>query len=141
VVLAESRKGITDGANDAARQIGASVDEIEHTPVHRVHHQSIDGEIATEHVLARIDFEPHLLRMAAVEILMIAAEGGDFHLFEVVANEHDAEMRAYPAGARKEIHDAVGTRVGRDIKVLRLYAEHEVAHTAANQVSLMSGCA
>ena len=70
---------------------------------------------------------------------MVAAEGGDLDLRELVAHQHDAEVRAHAAGPREQVHDAVGAGVGGDVVVLRLAPEQQVAHTSADQPGLVAG--
>ena len=79
--------------------------------------------------------------MPAVQVIVIAAEGGHLHLVEHVAHQHHSEVRAHPARAREEIHDAVRPRVRRDVEVLGLDAQQQVAHTPAYQVRLVSHAA
>ena len=79
--------------------------------------------------------------MTAVLVFVVAAVGGYFHLFEDVAHQYHAEVGAHPAGAREEIHDAVRSRVRRNVEVLRFDAQQQVAHTPAYQVRLVSHAA
>jgi hypothetical protein len=104
-----------------------------------VHHQAVDGEVAAQHVFARLRFEVDRAGPAAVAVLVIAAEGRDFHLRFTVADEHDAEMRAYLSGIRKQAHDTIGRRIGRDVEVLGCDAEQQVAHASADQPCLVPG--
>ena len=120
MVFAKARVGIADGADHAALQVAAPVDEVQHVARVRIHHQAVDGEIAAQHVLARIGLEANLFGMAAVDVIVIAAKGGHFHLVEHVAHQHHSEVRAHPAGVGEEVHDAVGPRIGGDVEVFGL---------------------
>jgi hypothetical protein len=123
MILAESRVRVADRADHAARQVGAPIHEIEHGAGVGVQHQPVDGEIAAQHVLARIGFKADELRMPAVLVIVIAAEGGHLHLVEDVAHQHHSEVRPNPAGAREQIHDAVGTGVCRNVEILGLHSQ------------------
>ena len=76
--------------------------------------------------------------MPAVQVIVIAAEGGHLHLVEHVAHQHHAEVRAHPPRAREQIHDAVRPRVRRDVEILGLHPQQQVAHTPAYQERLVS---
>ena len=138
MIFAEARVRVADGADDAARQIAAPSTKSSTLAGVRVHHQAVDGEIAAQHVFAGIVLEAHVFGMPAVQVIVIAAEGGDLHLVEDVAHQHHAEVRAHAAGAREEIHDAVGAGIGGDVEVLGLDAEEQVADAAADQVCLVA---
>ena len=141
MVLAESRVRVADRPDDAARQIAASIHEIQHASSVRVHHQSVDGEVAAQHVLAGVGLEADVLGMPAVQVIVIAAEGGHLHLVEHVAHQDYSEMRPHPPRAREEIHDAVRPRVRRDIEVFGFHSQQQVAHTPAYQERLVSHAA
>ena len=72
--------GIADGPHHAALQVGAALHVIQNLAVLRIEHQAVDGEIAAQHVGARVGFEMHGAGAAAIGVLAVAAEGRDFHL-------------------------------------------------------------
>ena len=117
VVLAEPRVGVADGADHAALQILASFDEVQNLATVRVHHEAVDGEIAALNVLARIALEMDQRGTAAVGVVVVAAERGDLHLGEDIAHQDYPEVGTDSAGAREQIHDAVGPCVGGDVEV------------------------
>ena len=77
----------------------------------------------------------------SIFVLLVAAEGGHFHLRENIAHQHHPEMRSHAAGVGEKVHDAVGPRVGGDVEILRLHSQQQVAHAATHQVSLVAGAA
>ena len=79
--------------------------------------------------------------MAAVQVIVIAAKRGDFHLVENIAHQHHAEMRADAPGARKQVHDAVGPGVGGYVEIFRFHAQQQVAHTTTHQIRLVARAA
>ncbi len=103
--------------------------------------QAVDGEVAAQDVLARIGFEAHRGRAAAIGVVAIAAEGGDLHAGAVAAHQHHAEMRAHAPGAREQLQQALGRRVGGHVEILGLGAQQQIAHTTAHQPSLVAGLA
>ena len=57
MVLAEARVGIADGAHQRGSEIGAASNVIQHCAGLGIHQQAVDGEIAAQHVLARVALE------------------------------------------------------------------------------------
>ena len=67
------------------------------------------------------------------------AEGRD--LDDLVAEAHVREMEAAAdqAAVAEQLLHLVGMRVGRDVEILRVQAEQQVAHGAADQEGLVAG--
>jgi hypothetical protein len=65
-----------------------------------------------------------------------AAEGGDLQRFGTDHHMHDLEAAADDAGAAEGVADLLRRRVGGDIEILRLLADQQVAHGAADHVGL-----
>jgi hypothetical protein len=82
--------------------------------------------------------EMHAGGAPAIGVLVVAAEGGHFHLRESIAHQHHAEVRAHAAGVGKQAHDAVGARIGRNVEILGFRAQQQVAYAAAHQVRLVA---
>ena len=122
VVFAEPGFRIADGADHAAFQVGAPADEVQHLARIRVEQQSVDGEVAALRVLGGVGFKVHRVGTAPVAILLVAAESGDLDLGEHVTYQDYAEVRPHAAGLRKQIHDAVGPGIGRDVVIFRRHA-------------------
>ena len=104
MVLFETLRGIANGADHAVLQILQAAYVVHHVPggiVHmrRIEQQSIDGEVAPQHILLRVAFERHAFRMPPILVRMIAAEGCDF---DAVYQDH-AELRAHQLRLRKKL--------------------------------------
>ena len=109
---------IADGANDARLQIGEATDIIDHLDTRNpgmasagIQQQSVDGEIAAQHILLRVRFKHYSSGMPAVGVGMIAAKRGDLHAI----HQHHAELRAHelrPAGiaASRSVRTGIGCR-------------------------------
>ena len=63
-----------------APQIVAAAGKVQNFARVRIEHQGVDGEVAAQSVLARIGFKLHRVRVAAIGVRTIAAEGGHLHL-------------------------------------------------------------
>ncbi|OIQ74112.1 hypothetical protein GALL_442470 [mine drainage metagenome] len=67
---------------------------------------------------------------------MQGAIGGDFDDVAAEHDVHDAEAPADDEGASKQWLDLLGRGVGRDVEVLGLVAQQQVAHRAADDEGL-----
>ncbi len=139
-VLAEAHQRIADDAHAALAQIGHAVVPVEHRLGGRVVVQRVHREVAPRGVLlARAvdvvaqDAPGLLVHLAGRR----GAEGG--HLDHLVLEHRVHELEAPPDEPRAAhvLVDVLGEGVGRDVEVLRLHAEHEVAHRAADHVGLV----
>src|SRR5439155_3744406 len=80
VVLAKARLGIADGADQTGFEIRSAANIVKNIAALGIEQEGVDGEIATEDVLAGIGLELHRIWTPAIGVSMIAAEGGDFYL-------------------------------------------------------------
>ena len=138
MIFLEARVGVADGADHAPLQIGAPAHVVEHFPRRRLHHEPVDGEIAAQYVPARVALEMHAGGAPAVGVIVVAAKRGHLHLRAGVAHQHHAEVRAHLSRFGEQVHDALGARVGRDVEILGLGPQQQVAHRAAHQVCLVA---
>jgi hypothetical protein len=76
--------------------------------------------------------------VAAVEIGVIAAEGGDFHLDTFLDYQDDPEVGANLTSSREQFPQLGRSSVRGDVKVLRWMVKKEVPDAAADQVGLVS---
>ena len=76
-IFRETQLRPPDGSNDPCIEVLASTDEIQHFILDGIEQQSVDGEVAALNIFLRTFAEAHLVRMAAVAVADIAAEGGD----------------------------------------------------------------
>src|SRR5579864_495956 len=71
--------GLADSANDALLQVFASAHVVKDFAGIGIEQQAVDGEVAALHVHARIFGELDFVRMAAVRVSTVTAEGGNFN--------------------------------------------------------------
>src|ERR1041385_8907353 len=92
LVFCKALMGLADGANDAAIQVFAPTHIVQHLAGIGIEEKAVDGEIAALHVHARVFRELHFVRMAAVRISTVTAEGWHFNgvivapAFSLIAN-------------------------------------------------------
>ncbi len=79
LVLRESLMGLADRADDALLQVFAPAHVVEHFAGVGIEQKAVDGEVAALHVHAGVFGELDFIRMAAVRISAVTAEGRDFN--------------------------------------------------------------
>ena len=77
--------------------------------------------------------------MPAVGVGSIAAKGGDLGRDLPGADQDDAEVCTHGKGLLEQGQHLIWRRAGGDVEVLGRAAQHQVAHAAANEISLMAG--
>ena len=75
---------------------------------------------------------------AAIFVLTILAERGDFDVCTILVHQNYAEMRAYATGFREKPEQAIGRRICGHIVIFGIAMEKEVAHAAADEPGLMA---
>ena len=150
LVLGEAQGGVADGADDAASEVFAAVDEVERggCGVARcfifdgIEEHSVDGEVAAEYIFARVGGVTHCIGTAAVGVGAVGAEGGDLggdlDVVDLIADEDNAEVRADGEGLGEEGDDLIGRGGGGDVEVLGREAQQQVAHASAGEEGLMA---
>ena len=128
-----------------ASQVLAAADVVAHAEIGDVVVQRVDREVAAHRVFLdrAVDVVAH---DAAVDEMAIAAAvvagAAERRDLDDLAAEHDvreAEAPAdQPAVAEQAAH-LLGRRVGRDVEILRVSAEQQVAHGAADQEGRIAG--
>src|SRR5438105_1033408 len=73
-------------------------------------------------------------RPPSVDIGVVATKGGDFELESVLEHDDDAELRAYRVGAREDLLDCLGPRIGCDIDVFGGLAADQITHATAREI-------
>src|SRR5258708_2681863 len=136
-VFGETAGWVADGADDSCGKISAAADEVEDFAGVVAHQQAVDSEIAALDIFfggLRIN---NLIGMAAVGIADIGAEGGDFHLEGVVADEDDTELRADIEAVWEKLQNLLRSGVCGDVEIGGIATEKNVAHAAADEESLV----
>jgi hypothetical protein len=134
MVFGEAAFRIADGSDDARIEVSAAIREVENILRFGIEKETVDREVAAESILARVGFEADSIGAAAIGVGRIAPEGGDLDRTVILHNEHDTEVSANFASARKDVPELIGYGIGGNIVVLRNAAKQEVANTAADQV-------
>ena len=94
-VFREAAPRFTDGANDPGFQVGLPADKVENLAVVVTHQQAVDGEVAALHVFLRRLRINHAVRVAAIAVTHIRAEGRHFYFPAIPRNQGDTELRAH----------------------------------------------
>jgi hypothetical protein len=103
MVFRETAFRVSDGADNAGGKVGAAADEVENIPGHRIEKQSINSEIAAEHVLFRVGLEAYRGGASPVGVVRIAAECGHFGMRpRIASHKDDPKVGANLAGIWKE---------------------------------------
>jgi hypothetical protein len=146
MVLAEARFGIANGAEGFGLDVGLAADEVVELAGaiigQGVEKEAIAGEVAALGVLLG-GGEVDGVRVAAVGVGAISAEGGDFDLeacaVVFVDEEDDAEGGANLLAAGEEVENLVRCGGGGDVVVFGGAAHELVADAAAGEVGGVAG--
>ena len=141
---------VTDQPQQAVAHVMHTVGVIENALADRVVVQGVDGEVAAlrvffqgaVHVVTQDAATGIVRRTVAVALIVFrvrGAEGGDFD--DLTAEMHVDQLEAATNDARvAELGtDLFGSGTGGDVEVFRRDAQHQVADTATDQVSLVAG--
>ena len=71
--------------------------------------------------------------------LAAASEGRDLDVLRAEENVHQAEAASDQPGVAKQLAHLMGMRRSADVEVLGPFAQHQVAHRAADQVGDEAG--
>jgi hypothetical protein len=116
---------------------------VEHRLRGRIVVHGVDGEVAPLGVLV-LRTEIIVAQDAAMLVLRrvvaaVAAEGRHFQQLLAEHHVHDLEAAADDEGAAEQLFDFFRRRIGGDVEVLRLHAQQQVAHGAADDEGLEAG--
>src|SRR5262249_51475750 len=78
---------------------------------------------------------------AAVGVDIVAAKSRDLDLRGLLANQHDAKVRANLLAAFEQLGHYVRTRVGGDVEVLRRPAQQQIADASAHEPGFVTRAA
>ena len=133
MILLEAVVRVSDRADNSGAQIAHPADQIDQAVGDRIVKHPADSEVAADRVfLDRA--EAHRRGTASVDVFRVGAKGRDFESVAVDHHDDHAELRADGDRVVEQFLHDLGTRVGGDIVILRLDAEHAVAHTSAGEV-------
>src|SRR5579864_588446 len=147
LVFRESLMGLADGADDALLQVFASAHVVKDFARIGIKQQAVDGEVAALHVHTRVFGELDFVRMAAVRVSTVTAEGGDLDgvvgalAFCVVAahgDKHHAELSAHGKSLRKDADDFLRRGGSGNVIVGGFAIEKQITDTAADEIGGVS---
>ena len=139
-ILAEAHQRIADDAHAALAEIGHAAVPVEDRLGGRVVVQGVHREVAARGVLlARaVDVVAQNAPRFLVHLAgRRGAEGGHLDHLVLEHRVHELEATADETGPAHVLVDILGKGVGGDVEVLRLHAEHQVAHRAPDDVGLV----
>jgi len=141
-VLVKPSEGIPDRTDQALLQVGLSADKVQHLIGKWIEEQSVDREITTLRVLARVA-EPYGVGMAAVGIFVVVAECSDFHLPDSAWAEQGNHAKCGADRQRPSVAEqaANGFRrsVGRHVVIFGNGAPQLIADAPARPVRQIAG--
>lgn len=134
-IFVEAVQGVADGADGVLFQVGLPSDEIEDGLVEGVEEHAVDGEVTSPSIFFG-GAESNRIGVSAVEILPIAAEGGDFDLsvsFGGSGDRNDAEGGPNGNGSSfaEGANDIIRESISGDVVVFGFFAEELVADAAS----------
>ncbi len=158
-VFLEARHRVADHPQHARLEIRDTGAEIQHAVGVGIVVQAVDAEVAPQRVFLDVAedvvaqqharfgvrgtaFEGLLVLAVGLEIrAVMTAEGRHLDHLASRAHVHDLEAPSDDPRAAEDVADLLGRGVGRDVEVLGLVAEQQVAHAAADEVCLEAGLA
>ena len=116
-VLGEARERVADGAHDAGREIALPPNGSMSAPVDRIDRDGVDREVAPREVRRDVVDERDRVGAPPVGVRRLAAQRR--HLVGLPVTTHGDRAVLDPGrdDARKDAHDLVRERVGRDVPV------------------------
>ncbi len=137
-IFPETAIRLADGANDFRFEVGLSANVVEHFAAVVAHQQTVDGKVAPLHVLLRRFRINHAVRVAAIAIAHVRAEGRNLNFHSIAGNQDHTELCADGNALRKKCRYLFGRGVGGYVVIGRLAAEKQVAHTSAHKQRLIT---
>ncbi len=130
--------GFADGANNSGGQVSAAADIVKDFARVVLHEQAVDREVTARNVFLWGPSVDDLVRMAAIGIAHIAAEGSDFYFDAVAEDEDDSELGTDPDRIGEQLHDLEGRGVSGHVVIGGITIEQKIADTAADKQSLVA---
>src|SRR6202050_3259711 len=93
-VFRESLLRVTDRPENSGAQVPLPSGKIQYLAGSRIHHHSIDGEIAPGYILLRRLGKNHLVGVATIGITDVGAKRRNFYLMAMFNDDDDAKLRA-----------------------------------------------
>ena len=138
-VLGEPLAGHAHGPQDAALQIGLTAKGVNETLFFIVGH-GVDGKIPPGQVLPHIRHKMHLIRVAAIGVGSLGAEGGDLVQPAALLYGHGAVLQAGGNAFffAEQLHSLLRQGAGAKIPVMGGKTQQAVPHAAAHHVGCIA---
>ena len=136
-VLGKPPVRVAHAADHVSEQIHLPAVPVDHHAV-LIQGHGVDGEVPPGQILRQGGVEVHRVRVAAVGIARLPAEGG--HLHRPVLRPHRDRAVAQAGGDRvgKELHHPLRPGVGAHIEIPRRPAQQQIPHAAPHRVGRVS---
>jgi len=138
-ILAHPHLGIADSANQPSLEIVDAAGKIDHVKSLRAIEKRVDGEVAAKRVFLRraegvVEANERVVSIS--DGLGQLAESCHLDILAAEENVNQAKAAANQARVAEQFADLLRMGRGGDVEVLGLAREHQVAHTAADEVRL-----
>ena len=146
-ILAITLLGIADQSQAALLDVGEAADVVAHGEILDRVVQRVHREVAADRVVldAAVDVVAHDAAVdhvpVARAVVDVRTERGDLDRLGPEHHMRQAEAPPDQAAIAELLLDLLGRRVGRDVEVLRVAAEQQVAHGTADEIRLEPGVA
>ncbi len=144
-IFAIARVRIADQAQCVLLEIVYAADIVAHAEIGDVVIERVHGEVAAQRVFLdrAVDVVAHDAPVDEMTIAAAVVAGAAKRRdFDDLAAEHDvrkSKAAADQTAVAEQAAHLLGRRVGRDVEILRVAAEQEIAHCAADQKRLITG--
>ncbi len=142
--------GVADQPDQAIADVVYATGVVEDALGSRIVIQRIDGEVAALGVVfegaidvvtqdaAALVARSEMAGVVVILFRMVGAEGGDLDDLATEMNMHQLETASDHAGVAEFGADLFGGRAGRDVVILGIQLQQQVAHAAADHICLVT---
>jgi len=134
----EAAVRLADSSNHVRLEIALPADVVEHFAGVVADQQAVDGKVAALHVLLRHLRINHAVRVTAVAVTYVRAEGSHFDFQSVTRNQDYAELRADRNAFRKQLYYLFRRCIRGHVVVGGLAAKQQIAHAATHKQRLVA---
>ena len=135
-VLGKAALRLPHAPHHPRRQVLPPAEEVHYPPV-PVQGHGVDGEVPAAQVLLQGGVEGHGVRVAAVSVALLPAEGGHLHRHGAGEDGNRAVLEPCGDGPAKEGHHLLRQRRGGHVPVPRRPAQQQVPHTPSHREGLL----
>src|SRR3972149_3327908 len=128
LVFCKSFDGISDGTDDAFRNVLLSANIIKYLILYRIVKQTIDGEAPPFYVIFG-GAESNIIRVTSITIRTFRAKGSHLEVVTVFDNNDHPKLHAYRNGLPKEVYNVLGKGAGGNVVINRYLPHNHIAYT------------